>query len=133
MGQYGSDWDSIHAVQAIARPSNPWQTPNASLGRSITRATTDAAELPIPRPNRNTARMIENVYTVPPRISDSSRVQITSAPNAQNPEIAMAAYIISGALPVAMCSSTASGTRYGVIFAISRLTIAAEALMAAAT
>ena len=38
-----------------------------------------------PRPMRNTPRMIENVYVVPPSSSDSSRVHTTSAPSAVSP------------------------------------------------
>ena len=48
--------------------------------------------LPIPRPIRNTARINENVYTVPPSRSDSKRVQTTSAPSAAMPEKAIARY-----------------------------------------
>ena len=53
------------------------------------RASDAPALLPIPNPARNTARMIEKVYTVPPRVSDSSRVQTTSAPRAASPDNAM--------------------------------------------
>ena len=48
--------------------------------------------LPMPSPTRNTARMIENVYTVAPSISDRSRVQITSAASAEAPESAIVTY-----------------------------------------
>jgi tRNA A58 N-methylase Trm61 len=50
-------------------------------------------------PTRKTARMIENVYVVPPSSSDSRRVQMTSAPSAVRPESAMVKYtaVVPGA------------------------------------
>jgi len=44
----------------------------------------------MPSPRRNTARINENVYTVAPKRSESSRVQITSELSAVKPEIPMA-------------------------------------------
>ena len=44
----------------------------------------------MPSPMRKTARISEKVYAVAPKSSDSSRVQITSAPSAVRPDSAMA-------------------------------------------
>ncbi len=67
-----------------------WQTPSAIRGRAIRRARYAPVLLPIPSPARNTARMIEKVYTVGPSKSDNSRVHTTSAPSAHPPDKAMA-------------------------------------------
>ncbi len=45
----------------------------------------------MPRPNRKTARISANVYTVPPNNSDSRRVQITSDASAVAPDNPIAA------------------------------------------
>ena len=63
-----------------------------SRGRPTRGDSKAAAQLPIPTPNKKTARMIENVYTVPPKSSDSRRVQITSAPSAAHPDNPIARY-----------------------------------------
>ena len=65
-GQYGSDSEIMYAVQKMPSVSSSCDQPSASRGR-IDRATQDPAVLPIPRPIRNTARMIEKTYTVAPR------------------------------------------------------------------
>src|SRR4051812_45929640 len=80
------------AVQATAAVRSHWHAPSATLADAARLAVTAPRPLPIPRPIRKTARMSENVYTVPPSISESSRVQTTSAPSADIPERAMARY-----------------------------------------
>ena len=55
----------------MAAASSIWQPPSAIRGRTVPRARNDPTLLPIPSPTRNTARMIEKVYTVPPSISDN--------------------------------------------------------------
>src|SRR4029078_13374781 len=81
----------MYAAHATAAVSPSWLQPSALRAR-LARATTDPALLPNPRPIRNTARMIEKVYTDAPSISDSNRVQTTSAPSADNPDNAIATY-----------------------------------------
>src|SRR6202521_2749301 len=88
IGPYGRTWMAC-AAQAIARVNITWHQPNISRGCARREALNAAAQLPIPIPTRNTARMMENVYTVAPSISDTRRVQITSAPSAQHPDSAM--------------------------------------------
>src|SRR3954454_10719566 len=80
------------AVQAMAAVRSHWQTPSATRADAAPRARKAPRVLPIPRPIRNTARIKEKVYTVPPSISESRRVQTTSAPNADIPERAIAIY-----------------------------------------
>ena len=46
--------------------------------------------LPMPSPNRNTARISANVYTVAPNTSESIRVHTTSHASAVMPESAIA-------------------------------------------
>src|SRR5437868_10672417 len=82
---------SMYAVHATAPASSIWLQPSADRARPERRASSDPTALPPPKPTRNTARIIEKVYTVAPSISPSRRVQITSAPSAQAPERAMAA------------------------------------------
>ena len=80
------------AVQAMAAVRSHWQAPSATRADPARRARSAPRLLPIPRPVRNTARIKEKVYTVPPSISDSRRVQTTSAPSADIPERAIARY-----------------------------------------
>src|SRR5262245_7166427 len=61
-------------------------------GFVVLRARNDPKLVPMPRPSRNAARINEKVYTVAPNNSDSSRVQITSAESAVNPDNAIVAY-----------------------------------------
>ena len=89
IGQYGRLRATMAAVQAMAAARHNWLQPSQKRGRGVPRAATDPALLPIPNPSRNTDRMIENVYTVAPSISESRRVQITSAPSAVSPDKAM--------------------------------------------
>ena len=88
-GQNGTESDSMYAVHATAPASSNWQIPMATRGRTEPRSMADADTLPIPMPTRNTARMMENVYTVAPSSRPSSRVQTTSAPSAVAPLMAM--------------------------------------------
>src|SRR4051794_21780366 len=80
------------AVQAMAAVRSHWQTPSATCADAARRARNAPRLLPIPRPIRNTARIKEKVYTVPPSIKESRRVQTTSAPIADIPESAIAGY-----------------------------------------
>ena len=80
------------AVQAMAAVRSHWQAPSATRADAARRARNAPRLLPIPRPIRNTARINEKVYTVPPSISESRRVQTTSAPSADIPERAIARY-----------------------------------------
>jgi hypothetical protein len=88
-GQCGSTFASMNAAHATAMATIIWHTPSATRGRTMPPASHDPTLLPMPRPVRNTARMIEKVYTVAPSISDSRRAQITSAASAVAPEIAI--------------------------------------------
>src|SRR4029079_6406235 len=81
----------MYAAHATAAVSPSWLQPSA-LGARLARATTAPALLPNPRPIRNTARMIEKVYTDAPSISDSNRVQTTSVASADSPDSALATY-----------------------------------------
>src|SRR5947209_6909083 len=87
--QYGSLRATMKDVQRMAAASRSWQQPSASRAE-VRRDSAAPAALPSPSPTRNTARMIENVYTVAPSISESRRVQTTSAPSAVSPESAIA-------------------------------------------
>ena len=80
------------AVQAMAAVRSHWQAPSATRADAARRARNAPRLLPIPRPIRNTARIKEKVYTVPPSNSESRRVQTTSAPSADIPERAIARY-----------------------------------------
>ncbi len=80
------------AVQAMAAVRSHWQTPSATRADLARRARNAPRLPPNPRPIRNTARIKEKVYTVPPSINDSKRVHITSAPSADIPERAIARY-----------------------------------------
>src|SRR4051794_1143176 len=80
------------AVQAMAAVNSHWQAPSAPCADRARRASEDPRPLPIPRPIRNTARISEKVYTVAPSISESRRVQTTSAPSADIPDRAIAGY-----------------------------------------
>ena len=86
IGQYGSEFEIMNAVQAIAATSSHWQTPSANRADAARRVRNAPRPPPIPRPIRKTARINENVYTVPPSINDSNRVQTTSAPRADMPD-----------------------------------------------
>src|SRR5688572_19004441 len=89
--------------------------------------------LPIPRPHRKTAAIIENVYTVPPSSSDNTRVHTTSAPRAPMPDRPIAAYTPHVARAGSGSPAAASVAAYGVRVASSTATIATATLMAAAT
>src|SRR5271165_5452810 len=82
------------AVQAMAAVKSHWQAPIATCADAdaARRARNAPRLLPIPSPIRNTARIKEKVYTVPPSKSESRRVQTTSAPSADIPERATARY-----------------------------------------
>ena len=51
----------MEAVQAIAAVSSHWQSPSATAGNGSVAPGTHPTLLPMPRPSRNTARMMENV------------------------------------------------------------------------
>src|SRR6185369_6462187 len=135
MGQNGSDWLSTYAVHAIEAQSSNWHQPSAVRGRARRDAMADPTLLPMPRPKRNTARMSENVYVVAPKSNESSRVQMTSAASAVNPDSAMTTYTPTA--PVAraglVSSSIESTPLYGATLAISRPPSATATLMATAT
>ena len=61
IGQKGRDFASIYAVHAMAAARRIWQQPRASRGCVLPRVRNDPILLPIPRPTRNTAKIIENV------------------------------------------------------------------------
>src|SRR5271165_5003134 len=82
----------MNAVQAMAAVRSHWQAPSATCADAACRASNAPRLVPIPRPIRNTARIKENVYTVPPSTSESKRVQTTSAPSADIPESAIVKY-----------------------------------------
>ena len=90
IGQYGSDVSSMCALHAIAPTFNSWHQPSATRGRAMLFAMSDPRLLPMPRPMRNTARMIENVYVLAPNSRLRMRVQTTSAASAQKPDSAIA-------------------------------------------
>ena len=122
------------AVQAIAAASNIWQIPKAIRGDIVPRARNDPTLLPIPSPTRNTAKMIENVYTVPPSISETSRVQTTSAPSADMPDNAIATYTphAPDARAVRLCAASSAGARCGDSLARLKAINVTVALIAAA-
>ena len=60
--------------------------------------------LPIPKPARNTARIIENVYVDAPKVSDRRRVQTTSDAKAHAPE-----------MPIAMKTARVSSSVVGAL------------------
>src|SRR4051812_30481432 len=121
------------AVQAMAAVRANWQAPSASLADAAPRATMAPRVLPIPRPIRNTARINENVYTVPPSISESKRVQTTSAPRADIPERAIARYTAQepAARPSASSDTGPAGTSYRGGAAARARAIAATAALRA--
>jgi hypothetical protein len=86
IGQYGSVLPSEYAAQAIVAAWSSWHQPSATRGRRASRAIMEPTVLPIPSPARKTDRISEKVYTVPPSISDSRRVQMTSEDSAHSPE-----------------------------------------------
>src|SRR5262245_17338879 len=61
IGQYGRDFASAKALQAIAAASSSWHQPRAILGGNLPRERNEPTLLPIPNPTRNTARMMEKV------------------------------------------------------------------------
>src|SRR3954449_13017914 len=91
------------AVQAMAAVRSHWQAPSATCADAARRARNAPRPLPIPRPIRNTARIKEKVYTLPPSNSESRRVQTTSAPSADIPERAIAGYTAQA--PAALLAS----------------------------
>ena len=60
-GHQGSDCVHMYAAQKIAPHSSIWHQPSAMRGRSRLRASADPMLLPMPMPNRNTARISEKV------------------------------------------------------------------------
>src|SRR4051812_17750325 len=102
------------ADQAMAAVKSHWQTPSATRAVVARRARSAPRLLPIPRPVRNTARIKEKVYTVAPSISDSRRVQTTSAPSADIPERAIARYTAQApaARPARSFVARLAGTSY---------------------
>ncbi len=69
--------------------SKTWHHPSASSRPRSLRDEREPLPLPSARPIRNTARMMENTYTVAPISMPMSRVQTTSAPSALAPESPM--------------------------------------------
>ena len=103
------------AVQAMAAVKSHWQAPSATRAVAARRARNAPRLLPIPRPIRNTARIKEKVYTVPPSTSESRRVQTTSAPSADIPERAIARYTAqapAARAPRSPFVAAAAGTSY---------------------
>src|SRR5215470_8814460 len=86
IGQYGSELFVMNADHAIATINRAWQMPRSLRGLVLQRDMAEARLLPMPRPVRKTARMIENAYTLTPNSIDNNRVQITSAPRAAIPD-----------------------------------------------
>src|SRR4051812_32048113 len=105
------------AVQAMAAARSHRQAPNATRADAARRAREAPRLLPIPRPIRKTARIKEKVYTVPPSISESRRVQTTSAPSADIPERAIARYTAQAPAarpaPSSMAGSAVDASRVG--------------------
>src|SRR5207302_2500367 len=89
IGQYGRDLASTIAAAVTVAASKTWQIPKAVRGETRERATYDPAALPIPKPARKTARMIEKAYTMAPSIRERRRVQPTSASSAHSPDSAI--------------------------------------------
>src|SRR6266404_3415834 len=117
----------------MAPAKSIWQTASAMRGLGIWRDRYDPTPLPSPSPTRNTARMIEKVYTVAPSIRDSKRVQITSAPSAHIPDKAIAMY--TGVEPggrVEVATASSIGAK-GVFRASAKLISATVTLIATAT
>src|ERR1043166_3648945 len=132
-GQKGSDCETWNAVHATAIASSNWLQPSSARGLRAVRAASEPARLPMPSPTRNTARIIEKVYTVAPSISPSKRVQITSPPSAVAPEIAIVTY--TGQAPAAITGAVAAsvgGASFGARLAIAKLASATATLIAAA-
>src|SRR5665811_1039216 len=98
----------------MAAARSHWQAPRATRADAARRARNAPRVLPIPRPIRNTARINEKVYTVPPSISESRRVQTTSAPSADIPERAIARYTVPAraALPALPFVAGSARTSY---------------------
>src|SRR5262245_4690653 len=120
--------------------SATWHHPSAARGRSSRDDSTEPALLPMPSPNRNTARMRENVYVLAPKRSDSIRVQITSAARAVMPDSAITTWtLVASAARAALAGADSaasyadSAASYGVAFAIASPTSATRTLMATAT
>ena len=80
-----SSWRPCRPSRRWRRPAAVWQTPRRKRGETTAPRNKAPTLLPIPSPTRNTARMIENVYTVPPNSSERVRVQTTSAPGRTGP------------------------------------------------
>src|SRR5215471_7159373 len=102
------------AVQAMAAVRSHWQTPSATRADATRRARDAPTLLPIPRPVRNTARIKEKAYTVPPNINESRRVQTTSPPIADIPERAIARYTaqVPAACPALPSVAGTAGAAY---------------------
>src|SRR4051812_45757517 len=96
----------MYAAQAIPAVSRSWLHASARRGVFV-RAMNDPALLPNPRPMRKTARMIENVYTDAPSISDSVRVHTTSAPSAVSPDRPIARYTVREAAETGVLEAAA--------------------------
>src|SRR5580698_1305767 len=116
----------------MAAASPIWHQPSADFEPD--RARIDPPPLPNPNPSKKTARMIENVYVVAPIITDSRRVQITSAPNAHRPESAIVMYTSQGRSTGAVDFSTATGEGWKAVrFARAKLAAATAKLITAPT
>src|SRR5262249_40866023 len=81
--------------------------------RGLIRLRASAAPMlePIPNPTRKMARMIEKVYVVAPSVSDSNRVQTTSADMAVMPERAITRWAIRQPCAAATCGAMAPAFR----------------------
>src|SRR5262249_3980782 len=66
IGHQGNDSVNIYAAQAMVAQSRTWHQARATRGRFIWWDSEEPIVLPIPRPIRKTATIIENVYTVAP-------------------------------------------------------------------
>src|SRR5262249_21170972 len=95
-------------------PATPGPRPAPPRPGAARRARRAPCVLPIPTPIRNTARISEKVYTVPPSINESRRVQTTSAPSADIPERAIVRYTAQApaARPAIPFGAGSAGTSY---------------------
>ena len=98
----------------MAAVRSHWQAPSTARADADRRTRNAPRLLPIPRPVRNTARIKEKVYTVPPSNSESRRVQTTFAPSADIPERAIARYTAQApaARPALPFVAGSAGTSY---------------------
>ena len=103
----GGEASAIAAVKPI------WHHASASFGCLTLRPSIEPTLLPMPSPNRNTARMSENVYVVAPKSNERSRVQMTSAASAVKPDNAMTRYTPNA--PAARVSIAVAGEIEAVV------------------